>query len=369
MDKRASIIGLISNVILAVFKIVAGIFVRSDALVADGVNNASDSLNTILTYAGVRLANKKADKEHPFGHQRYEYIISLIISIIMVVFGIELIRDGISNIINGVTPSFNIYVIVGICVSIVVKLLQSLYYRYTYRNTKTMEFKILTVDSMFDVITCSLVLISSLVYHFTGFNLDSYVTFIVSVIIIFNGLKLSSLSIKPLLGTITHKEEIIKIIKEIKSYPGVINVHDVIFHTYGDKNMFLSLHIELDESLTFTQSHEIADSLESIIKDKFHIDVLIHTDPIELHNKEIERISIEIRKALDSLDLCDVSFHEVRIVKPFKTNRKVIFDLEFPPDFNKSEYDTVVNQLNQIFSHLESPFLAVINCEENYFKS
>jgi len=374
IGQKTSIIGLISNLVLAVIKIILGAgifsFAQSASLLADGVNNASDSLNSILSIVAFKLSNKRPNRTHPFGYQRIEYIFSLIMSILIIVVGVELAKDGVTSIISGADKlEVSIIVIAMIIFSILVKIFQYLLYKIVGKKINSMELKVLSKDSFMDVIVTTSILVSTLIYFFTDskVNIDSYLSIAVSLVIIYNGVRLSLSAINPLIGIVPDKDKILNIIKDIKAYPNVINTHDTVVHSYGNSKVFITIHIEISDTMSFEEAHAIADKIEIDIKNKYNVEILTHLDPINTTDPIILKINEIITTAIKTINIGDLQFHEVRIVNPFTTTKKVVFDLTIDPNI-KLSYAAICDLLNKEFSKGDFTFNAVINCEENYFE-
>jgi cation diffusion facilitator family transporter len=358
---KITIIGLLINVVLAILKVTFGIVTLSNALIADGVNNASDSLNSIITLISLKLSNKKPDRKHPFGHQRVEYIFSLIISVIIIFVGVELLKDSVTTIINRNNQlDITLISIIMIGISILLKVAQFIIYRVSSRKLDSMEIKVLSRDSLMDIFITSSILISSLIYYFVQFDLDIYLSTIVGLIIIYSGVSLSIGAINPLIGVVPHRDKIITIIEEIKETKDVLGVHDVIVHSYGYNKTFMTIHVEVDEHASLVDAHNIADQLEETMRSKYNLELLVHVDPIETNNILITQLSEIIKKAIEDIAIGSMDFHEVRIVHPFEVTHKIIFDLVVPPEITLS-YSKIIDLLNKEFQKSQPSFKAVIN--------
>jgi cation diffusion facilitator family transporter len=370
--ERKSIIvtisGLIINLFLAVIKLTFGFLTLSNALIADGANNASDSLSSFLTLFSLKLSNRKPNRKHPFGYHRVEYIFSLIISVMVIFVGVEILKDSITTILAGNNQlEITLISVIMVGISIILKLIQYFIYKIAARKLNSMELKVLKMDSLMDVIVTSAILVSSIVFITTKFDLDIYLSIVVGVFIIYNGISLSISAINPLIGIIPDKQKIIKIIKDIKATHLVLGVHDIIVHSYGYHKTFMTIHVEVDEHTTLIKSHGIADEIEERIRKDYDIELLVHIDPIEIANPLIIKIKESIKAAIIKINLGAMDFHEVRIVHPFEQTHKVVFDLVVPPEVKES-YTYIINALNNQFSQGEAPFKAIINAEENFFE-
>ncbi len=252
----AGIFGIISNVILCVFKILVGVFSGSVAIVADAINNLSDAASSVVTVFGFKLSNRPADREHPFGHARYEYIAAFIIAFAVVLIGVLLLKQSIEKIITPESVNISAYTYVVLAVSIVLKILQGLIYRNFGKTINSEALKASAADSRNDVFTTIAVLISTIVIDVTGVNIDGYAGLVVSVVIIIFSIKLLKETINPLLGTVPDKELVAKISEKLRQYDEVLGFHDLMIHSYGPAITYASVHVEVDGGKNFIETRD-----------------------------------------------------------------------------------------------------------------
>lgn len=280
-----SIIGLICNVALAVSKIVAGIIFHSVAVLADGVNNATDSASSLVSIISFKLSVKPADKKHPYGHQRLEYIATLFIAFIIFFVSYELIKSSIAKIISGAELEVSIIIFVILAVSIVVKAGMGFFYMYMGKKLNSSPLKASATDSFSDVATTTAVLISSIIIRTTGVNVDGYFGVAVALLVFISGIKIIKEVINPLLGEMPSKELCEIIDNEIKSYEGVLGMHDLLVHSYGPNNFFASVHVEVNGEMDTNSTHELADEIEKNLKAK-GVHLVVHIDPHSLYEND-----------------------------------------------------------------------------------
>lgn len=357
------IFGIVSNVILVIIKVFIGILSMSISIIADAINNLSDFFSSLLTLIGFKIASKPADKEHPFGHQRMEYVISLVISLIIIFVGIELLSTSIQGIItpNEIKVDLITYIILGI--SIFIKLIQGLFYYSAGKKINSVSLKASFKDSLFDCISTSIVLIGSLISKLINYNLDGILGSLVSVFIIISSLGLVKESISPLIGERPNKELIKNIKVEVLSNPQVLGIHDMIFHEYGVSKIFLSMHVELDANMGFLSAHELIDELELQIHNKYHVEIVMHMDPIEKDNEELNKQEEILTNVLSSIDK-DIKFHDFRMVNG--TNKiNYIFDIVIPFNYKYTEKE-IKNIIKTKLQEINPKIDVIINVDYDY---
>ena len=324
----AGIFGIISNVILCVFKILVGVFSGSVAIVADAINNLSDAASSVVTVFGFKLSNRPADREHPFGHERYEYIAAFIIAFAVVLIGVLLLKQSIEKIITPESVNISAYTYVVLAVSIVLKILQGLIYRNFGRTINSEALKASAADSRNDVFTTIAVLISTIVIDVTGVNIDGYAGLVVSVVIIIFSIKLLKETINPLLGTVPDKELVAKISEKLRQYDEVLGFHDLMIHSYGPAITYASVHVEVDGSKNFIETHDQIDNIERDFMRDMNVHLVIHMDPIAVGDPETDLLKKEVQDVVRSMNE-DITIHDFRLVKG-NTHTNVLFDVVVP---------------------------------------
>ena len=324
----AGIFGIISNVILCVFKILVGVFSGSVAIVADAINNLSDAASSVVTVFGFKLSNRPADREHPFGHARYEYIAAFIIAFAVVLIGVLLLKQSIEKIITPESVNISAYTYVVLAVSIVLKILQGLIYKNFGKTINSEALKASAADSRNDVFTTIAVLISTIVIDVTGVNIDGYAGLVVSVVIIIFSIKLLKETINPLLGTVPDKELVAKISEKLRQYDEVLGFHDLMIHSYGPAITYASVHVEVDGSKNFIETHDQIDNIERDFMRDMNVHLVIHMDPIAVGDPETDLLKKEVQDVIRSMNE-DITIHDFRLVKG-NTHTNVLFDVVVP---------------------------------------
>lgn len=335
----AGVFGIVTNLIVCIVKIIVGILSTSLSILADGINNLSDAGASIVTLIGFKIASKPADEDHPFGHQRMEYLSGLLVSILILMIGGTLLIDSVKQLINPTVMAISKVTFIVLIFSIVVKLIQMLFYRSLGKDINSTTLIATGVDSLNDCITTTAVIIGLLVFHLTGFTrIDGIIGLFVASFIIVSGVKLLKETINPLLGVMPEKSEIDAIANKIKSYDGVLGIHDLIIHNYGPSKTFVSVHVEVDRDVDVMISHDMIDNIEMDFKKNDNINLIIHMDPVDIHDEETQRLKQLVEKLLKQYDE-RLSFHDFRIVKGV-THTNVVFDIVMP-----IKYEMTPNEL------------------------
>ncbi len=333
--RLAGAVGIICNLILSVFKLIIGTVSNSVSITADATNNISDAGSSIVTLVGFRLSGKPADKDHPYGHARIEYISSLIISFIILLIGCSIFKESVTKIFKPEESLFNIATVIVLIASILVKLWLAVFNKYLGKQIDSKALEATAIDSRNDVITTAAVLLASVISHFTGFNLDGYMGVIVSVFIFISGINLVKETLDPLLGQPPTKEMFDSIEKKILSYDNVLGVHDLMVHSYGPNTYFASAHIEMDAKIDVLVCHDIMDQIERDFKRDLNIHLVVHLDPTILDSPEINELKEMVNDIICEIDR-ELTFHDFRVVVG-EENKNVLFDVVVPPEYKYSD--------------------------------
>ena len=330
-----SIVGIICNLILSIIKITVGVISSSVSIMADGFNNLSDMASSLITMLGIKLANMPADKEHPFGHGRMEYLSALVVAFMVMLVGAQFIKSSVDRILNPTKVSFEIIPFILLLISLILKLWLSRFNKYVGEKINSSALKAASVDALGDVFTSSCVIISFVASKFTTIPIDGYVGVLVSLAILYAGYSLVKDTISPLLGE-APDEELVKAIKQgVLSYDNIIGVHDLIIHNYGVGKCMASIHAEIPSNIDLVTIHEIIDTAEREISQKLNIYLVIHMDPMCIHDEKINAIKGDVQKILFKYEQIK-SMHDFRITEG-KNQTNIIFDIEV----NFDEVNTV----------------------------
>lgn len=328
VGKLSGIVGIFSNLFLFVIKFMIGTIVHSVSIQADGVNNLTDAGSNIISILSFHLANKPADKDHPFGHERTETIASLFVGILILVLGLETAKESISKVIHPGSIDFRIASVIILLISIIVKFWM---YAYNKKLSKTYDSSLLeatALDSISDVCGTTAVLVSTLLSPVLHFNLDGYMGIVVSGIILYGAYGLLRDMINSLIGEAPDPELVHNIVNRIMAHPAILGVHDMMLHNYGPNKIFASAHVEVDSSKDIFETHDHIDNIEREVKENMNIDLVLHMDPVKVNDPETELYRAKVVEAIHQIDP-KWGFHDFRIVSG-PTHVNLVFDLVIP---------------------------------------
>lgn len=351
--KMASLFGIISNLVLFAGKMLAGFFSASISIIADSINNLADMGSSVITLIGFKLAAAPADKEHPYGHQRIEYITGLVVAVIIMIVGGSLLVTSIEKIIGYEVVEIDKKMIVISCiilaVSILVKFWQSLFNKKVGKIINSVALMATSKDSLNDCFSTLAILIGNIVIFFVPnlpFSLDGVLGILVSLFIVVSGIKLIKDTVNPLIGVSIDSDFVKKIIRVIKEEPMVLGYHDLVCHMYGPTKCFMTIHVEVDANQKLLEIHDVIDNLERRIREDYDVELTIHMDPIQIDNPEINELRKKLKNIIKEID-SGLSMHDFRVVAgPTHTN--LIFDVVRPFKFKLSDGEILKHIQNQM---------------------
>lgn len=358
-----SITGIFLNVFLFGFKYFAGLASGSVAIMADAFNNLSDAGSSIVTLAGFKVTGMSPDAEHPFGHGRVEYISGFIVSIAIILMGVELLKTSAGKILHPSDINTNMVSFIILAVSVAVKLYMAFYNTSIGKKINSAAMKATATDSLSDSAATLVVLLSMFVMKYTGVNIDGYTGAIVAVFILFAGYNAAKDTISPLLGTKPSKEIVETINNIIMSHEGILGVHDLIVHDYGPGRMMVSLHAEVPGNRNIYELHNLIDHIENDLNTKFNCECVIHMDPVDVNDERVKEIRIQAGKLVKSVDE-RLSVHDLRVV-PCKDYDNIIFDMIVPPGYYKKD-DEIKEQVCKKIEEKYPGCKAVIKIDKSY---
>lgn len=362
----AGIFGIISNALLCVFKLIVGIIGNSITIIADAINNLSDAGSSVVTLVGFKLSATPPDNDHPFGHARYEYITSLLVSVTVLFIGILLLKSSIEKCITPEEVSVSVYTYVVLGVAIAMKLVQMLIYLDFSKAINSGALKASAADSRNDVLATVAVLISTIVIDVAGdkispkVSVDGIMGIAVSAFIIVSSILLIKEAMSPILGEKPPKELVDKITAKILSYNGVIGVHDLVVHSYGENHCFVVAHVEVPADVDITKSHDVIDNIEHDFWNEMHVRITIHMDPVDTKNGQLAVLKLRAQNAIANLDE-NLSLHDFRLVSG-QTHTNMLFDVVIPYG-SKITLDDVKDALKKEFGNDPVKYFFVIDMD------
>ncbi len=353
----ASFMGIVWNVVLSAIKILAGALSGSISIIADGINNLTDMGSSVITMIGFKVSSKPADKDHPYGHGRMEYMSAFIISALILLVGFELFKESATALLSGEKqPTYSALSIIILAVSILVKFWLFLFNRKIAKKINAASLFATAQDCLNDSITTSAILVSVVVSKFIAipFSLDAVMGIAVSAFILFSGYSLAKDTINVILGKPPEKELIKSLESTILSFEGFIGVHDLIVHNYGPGREFASVHVEVPQNIDIVKCHERIDLCEKLVKEKLDVELVIHMDPVETDNEEINSAKAVITNALKEIN-GNLSLHDFRMTPKCENRTNFIFDVVLPSELEISEkelrqrIDDAVKKINPTY--------------------
>ena len=362
----AGVFGILTNVVLFVMKIVFGLIAGSISVVADAVNNLSDAGSSGVTVVGFKLSNRPPDKEHPFGHARYEYITGLVVAFIVLIIGGTLLKSSIERIISPELIEASVWTAAVLVISIFLKTIQGMLYTDFGKAINSPSLSASATDSRNDVISTSLVLVSTVGAIFLPeifSKVDSYLGIAVSLFIIVSGVKLVKETVDPLLGGVPDKELVAKIREKFKNYPEIIGTHDLMVHSYGPGKVFATIHAEVDADTDVMLSHDLIDNIEREFR-RDGIFMVIHMDPVVTSDPEIAMLRDKVYEVLQNAYGDKLSLHDFRMVKGI-THTNVLFDAVVPFG-EKITAEDIATLLSEKIDSGGTTYYYVVNIDRSY---
>ena len=358
--KIAGVVGIIVNIFLAVGKILVGAIFGVISVTADGLNNLTDCGSSIISTVSFKLSSKPADKEHPYGHERIEYVLSMVVAFIIFFVAFETITEAVNKIIAPEEFVYSLLIPIVLGVSVVVKLGLFFYYKITANKINSAILKASAIDSLSDCVSTSVVIICYFVSLFTGFNIDGYAGILVSLFIGYSAIGVLKEVFSTLIGK-APDEDLMKEIKEkILAYSGVLGVHDLAVYSYGPNKYFASVHIEVDANVDVLKSHELVDLIEKEFVRDTGIIITGHLDPIVTDDERVNELRAKIEEIVKNLDNV-LSIHDFRVVFGEKRTN-VLFDVLVPFGYKMTK-DEILEILKKEVARIDEKYCLVVTIE------
>ena len=354
----AGVFGICSNAVICALKLAVGFVSGSVTVIADAVNNLSDAGSSAVTVAGFKLASRPADREHPYGHARYEYIGALVVAVIVLIVGVLLCKSSVEKIVTPEEVSVDVWTYVVLAASIVMKLVQMWLYLDFAKSISSGALKAAAADSRNDVIATGAVLVAAVIMDVAGVNVDAYFGLAVSLFIVVSSFKYILEAADPLIGT-RPPEEVVKTLKDkVLSYDGVIGMHDLAVHSYGEGRYFAVAHLEVPAKDDIMFAHELADNIERDVKAELGIQLTLHIDPIDNEDEETLALKERCMKVVKTFGE-GFSLHDFRLVKGME-HTNILFDVEVPFE-HKVALSDVEKKLEEEFAGEEMKYYFILS--------
>lgn len=356
--------GVAANIVLFILKLFIGIYINSIAVMADAFNNLSDVASSIVTVFGFKISGKPADKEHPFGHGRFEYIAAMVVSFMVLLVGFEFIKSSLNRIMKPAALKFDMFTFILLASSILVKIWLSRFNKVIGKAIESKVMEATSFDSLSDVIATSVVAASLIMARFTTFPLDGYIGLAVALFILYNGFNLIRDTLNPLLGDAPDAELVKAIMDKTISYDGIIGIHDLIVHNYGPGRIVASIHAEIPYSMDIMDAHEIIDRAEKEISEELGLHLVIHMDPINTDDKAVIKAHSHVIKVLENFPY-ELSIHDFRVVGG-ENHMNLLFDMVVPYGFNEKDEKKLIEEVREEIKKRHPNYDALITIDHQY---
>ena len=360
----ASVVGIFCNVFLFIVKIVVGLALHSVSVMADAFNNLSDAGSSIISFVGVKMAEKPADKDHPFGHGRIEYISALIVSFLVLEVGFTFLKDSFRKIWTPEELNFQMISVVILLLSVAVKLWLGLFNRKLGKKINSKVMMAVFTDSMGDVVTTGATIVSILFFGLTGINIDGFVGLGVALVVMWAGVGIARDTLEPLIGAAIDPDVYEQIKRFVESYDGIQGTHDLIVHNYGPGRSMASIHAEVPNDMDVEQSHEIIDRIERDAAKQMGIFLVIHMDPVEMKDERVLCVRKQVEQLLRELDP-SCSIHDFRVVHG-ELQSNLVFDMVVPIEYDKKTRNELPLRLAERIRDVEPGYECVITVDYDY---
>lgn len=360
----ASGVGIACNVLLSLAKMMVGMLLHSVSVMADAFNNLSDAGSSIIGLVGVKMAEKPADEDHPFGHGRIEYVAALIVAFLVIEVGFTFFKDSISKIRHPEELRFQMVSIVILGMSILVKLWLGMFNKKLGKKIDSQVMMATAADSLGDVIATAATVVSILFWKVTGINIDGFVGLGVSLVVMWAGIGIARDTLEPLIGEATTPEDYRRIKKFVEKYDGIMGSHDLIVHNYGPGRSMASIHAEVPNNVSIEVSHEIIDRIERDAAKELGIFLVIHMDPLETEDQTVLKVRKKTEKAVEELD-SRCSIHDFRMIKG-EDQINLIFDLVVPREYSEKKGDELMIRVIERMQEIDKRYQCVITLENSF---
>ena len=360
----SGMVGICCNVILFLAKLLTGVMINSISVMADAFNNLSDAASSIISFVGVKMSEKPADEEHPFGHGRIEYISAFIVAFLVIQVGFSLFKSSLGKLFHPEELSFSLLSIGILGLTVAVKLWMCLFNRKLGKRIQSSVMLATAADSLGDTGATAATIFSIVVYGIWHVNIDGLVGIAVSILVMIAGINIAKDTLAPLIGEAIDPEIYRKITEFVEQYDGIIGSHDLIVHNYGPGRSMASIHAEVPSNVEIGKSHAVVDQIERDAQKKLGLFLVIHMDPIEMRDEQVMTVRGEVEAALKELD-SQCSIHDLRVVNGMG-QINLIFDMVVPFEYDEEEKNNLQLQLMEKLQEIDKRYQCVITMEHSY---
>ncbi|MFT9057318.1 MAG: cation diffusion facilitator family transporter [Ethanoligenens sp.] len=359
-------VGIGVNALIFVAEIIIGLLTHSVAITADAFHNLTDVASSLITVISFKVASRPADREHPFGHGRMEYIAELLIAMIIILIGFEFVQSSIEKVLHPAAVHFSIIPFVLVLLFIPLKLLLSLFYRYLSKRIRSSALQATATDALSDVFVLAVASVSLLCARFTTLPVDGWLGLLVSVFILYSGFSIGKKAVNPLLGEAPNPVVVREIVEGVRAYPYITGVHDLVIHNYGPGKFMATIHAEVPADVPVMELHESIDRAEHELSQKHGIILVIHMDPLNKNDETVIRVQNELLEAIKPLSVIR-SIHDFRIVGKDK-HLNLVFDavVDNSVPATTGATNQLVQEINSLLKQKHPNYRAVVQIDRNY---
>ena len=359
-----SVVGILCNVLLFAGKLAVGVVMRSVSVMADAFNNLSDAASSVIGFVGVKMAGKPADREHPFGHGRIEYIAALVVAFLVIQVGLTFFKSSLDKIRHPEDLSFDLVSMLILTASVAVKLWLGRFNKALGKRINSSVMQAAAADALGDVVTTLATMGSILFFHFTQINIDGFVGLLVSLVVMWAGIGIARDTLEPLIGQPVDPKLYREISEFVESYDGILGSHDLIVHNYGPTRSLASIHAEVPNDVDIETSHEIIDRIERDAARKLGIFLVIHMDPVAVRDERVTELKEQVTAELKKIDE-RLSLHDFRIVDG-EQQINLIFDVVVPHSYSDKDMTQLHLDIVEKVSGLDPRYQCVVTLENGY---
>ena len=359
-------VGIGINILLFLCKIVIGMLSGAVSVVAAAFNNLSDVASSVITVIGMRLAGQPADKEHPFGHGRIEYLTALCTSVMVLCVGFMLLFNSVKKIFGPEELTFSYISLLVLCLSIFGKAYLSVFNRRLGTAIRSNALLAASADARSDMLATGATVISLMLYYFTRLNIDGIMGALVSCYVIKTGIDIARDTLLPIIGSSTTTEECRELSRFIESYDKVLGTHDLIVHNYGPGKNFATIHVEIPDDMSLEEAHILLDGIERDVQERFDIVLVTHADPLDIHDERVARIRELLMDIIGREHTEGLNFHDVRIINASGGGMNVVFDLMIPWNYDAEATEAITSKIKKELKKADPKLRPVITVEHGY---
>lgn len=360
----ASTVGIICNVLLFAGKFLAGVVMHSIAVTADAFNNLSDAASSIISFVGMKMASKPADKNHPFGHGRIEYIAAFIVAFLVIEVGFTFFKSSIQKIMHPEAIAFEPVPFIILGISVLVKIWLGMFNKKLGGKINSKVLEATAADCIGDVAVTAATMAAILVGLFFKINIDGIAGLLVSLVVMWAGINIAKDTLEPLIGEAIDPELCEQIVSMVEGYDGILGTHDLIVHNYGPNKSMASVHAEVPRDVDIETSHEIIDRIEREVSKKLGIFLVIHMDPVETRDRELLKAKNQVQQVLAGIDE-RITFHDFRMVNG-ENQINLIFDVVMPYSYSGDRQNELLSTIINKVKEVDPRYECVITVDKSF---